>query len=104
MKQITIKELKEIISKEDKIMVQFKTPWCGVCKMNQPIVDKLIEEDKFKTKWYFVDADAEEAWEEDGNAEFALKLVPTFMYFKKGKKEWEANNFQSQEVLEKVMA
>lgn len=101
MKKIKLKEL-EKIAKSERALVKFSTKWCGVCKMNEPILAELEKEYGNEINFYEIDVDATKAWEEDGNEKFAIKLVPTYHYYHHGKKLWDVNNFQSKDKFEAI--
>lgn len=95
MKKITINELKKEINSGKTLFVDFGANWCGECKMSEPII-KRIKKDFDSFEFLKLDVDTEKAWIEDGNKEFAIKKVPTFLVYKNGKKVDEAFGFQTE--------
>lgn len=103
MKKVKISELKEIIQSKKNVMVRFQTEWCGVCKVNSPMLNKVYERHNDSITFLDVDVDREDLWHEDGNREFAILLVPTYHFYSKGQKKWEQNNFVPEIKFEEVI-
>lgn len=103
MNKVKISELKEIIKKEKNVLVSFKTEWCGVCKINAPMVRNVYERNKSEITFLEVDVDKEDLWKEDGNEEFSILLVPTYNFYSNGEKKWEQNNFVLEVKFEEII-
>ena len=68
---------KELVSKEDKVLVDFFANWCGPCKMLAPVLEK-VESD---IKVIKVDTDVFE----DLAREYDVMSIPTLVLLDKGK-------------------
>ncbi|QZX49218.1 co-chaperone YbbN [Mycoplasma sp. E35C] len=101
MKNISLKELETLIETNKKpLFVKFTWEQCGVCKMNEPIIEKVAKERQEQYDCYHIDVDKEQMWaEDDPNHKWAIKVVPVYMVFKDGKKVFEHVNFISEDKL-----
>nr|2YPM_A Chain A, LAFCA THIOREDOXIN [synthetic construct] len=82
--QVTNKdEFESILSEADKlVVVDFTATWCGPCKMIAPKFEELSEE--YPDNVVFLKVDVDEV--EDVAAEYGISAMPTFQFFKNGKK------------------
>ena len=69
------------IKSEDVSVIQFSAAWCGPCKTQKPIMDKLAVEYKNKAGFYY--ADIEDGGINTGSAA-GIRGVPTVIIYKKG--------------------
>ncbi|KAI2789739.1 Thioredoxin [Penicillium oxalicum] len=78
----TDKEWKELVEKsQEPVVVDFFATWCGPCKAIAPVVEKMSENAP-SVKFYKVDVDQlAEVAQENG-----ISAMPTFVFFKDGKK------------------
>jgi thioredoxin 1 len=78
--EISSSELREKISKGEKVIVDFHAKWCGPCKMMKPTFEKLTNENTTEVGMYTMDVDL--------NRELAVELgirsVPTIKIFNEG--------------------
>ncbi|TXD84213.1 thioredoxin family protein [Subsaximicrobium wynnwilliamsii] len=90
--------LKEIISENDIVMVQYSATWCGNCKIMKPKFKKLATEHENAS---FVIADAEKFPESRTLAK--VDNLPTFALFKNGElvNQVQTNKF---DVLKELVA
>lgn len=82
MSQVTLNQenFDQSIEKEKLFLVDFWAPWCGPCKMMEPIVDELTEQsDGFSVGKLNIDENQKVA------EQFSVMSVPTFLLFKEGK-------------------
>jgi thioredoxin 1 len=82
MKEILIEnevQFDEII-KEGVCLVDFYANWCGPCKMLAPFVEEIAEEYDGKIKVCKVDVDNVESLA----YRYAVRSIPTLLYFKNG--------------------
>ena len=96
MKHIkTLAELKELINKNEVVIVDFYTTWCGPCKIIGPIFEKLSKE---YPSALAVKCDCEDS--EDLVDSFGIKAIPTFIKFVNGKKDTVVNGPDKTKLLE----
>lgn len=90
--------LKEIISENEMVMVQYSATWCGNCRIMKPKFKKLATEHENAS---FVIADAEKFPESRTLAN--VDNLPTFALFKNGKlvNQVQTNKF---DVLKELVA
>ena len=61
-------------------LVDFWAPWCGPCRMQGPIVEKIAEEMGDQVRCYKVNIDEEQ----ESAAKFMVQSIPTLLVFKNG--------------------
>ncbi|CAM9478301.1 unnamed protein product [Hapterophycus canaliculatus] len=80
--EITDESFEEEVLKEDRpVLVFFRAPWCGPCRMVGPIVDEVIAEhgEKLKVLELCTDENPKTV------AEFNIRNIPTLMLFSERK-------------------
>ena len=82
MKEIkTVEEFKDVISQNENVVVDVSAlSWCQPCKMMKPIFDYMSEIYDGKVLTVLVDVDTNG----DAVAEYGVRAVPTFLFFKNG--------------------
>jgi thioredoxin 1 len=81
-KEFTVQNWEKEVLKSDKpVLVDFWAPWCGPCRMQGPLVEKLAEEvgDSAVVGKLNSDEQAEVA------AQYGIRSIPTLLVFKDGK-------------------
>lgn len=86
---------KELIKKEDKVLIDFFANWCGPCKMLSPI----LEQAKGEIKVIKVDVDVFE----DLAREYGVMSIPTLVLLEKGKEIKRNVGFMDKSSLEKYI-
>lgn len=71
----------EVEQSKGVVMVDFYAEWCGPCKQQAPIVEKLAQEYAGKAKIGKMDVDQNPQTGE----KFGIMSIPTIMIFKDGK-------------------
>ena len=92
---ITEKNFEEEVLKSEKtVVLDFYADWCGPCKMQSPIIDKLAEERAdIKVGKINVDENSELA------EKYGIMSIPTIIIIKKGE---VANQFVGLTSKEKI--
>jgi len=100
MTELTQDNLGEILSSNNKVMVQYGAGWCGNCRLTKPKFKRMSSENQNIT---FVYVDAEKL---PGSRQFAdVSNLPTFAGFVDGKlvKQSQGNKIEViQDVLHEV--
>ena len=94
VKELTVDTFKETIA-HGTVLVDFWAPWCGPCKMQVPILDKVAEQigDAAVIAKVNVDEAAPLA------AEYGVRSIPTLILFKDGKKVQDFIGVQQEHAL-----
>ena len=83
--EITDKDFDKTIAK-GVVLVDFWAPWCGPCRLQAPILDKVAE--KLGATARIVKVNVDDNTESAGK--FGIQSIPTLLLFKDGT---EANRF-----------
>jgi len=96
------KNLMEVLSENEKVLVKFGASWCGPCRVMGKRIEKMVKdgfEEKTSTKTFSVDI------EEKAGAGRAHKIkgIPTFVFFKNGVEQSRFNGIKSIADFEKMV-
>lgn len=94
VKEINSAQLRETLSKEDKVLVDFFATWCGPCKMLAPVLDKVaskVENVAFVKVDIDKNADAAQA--------FGVQVIPTLVLVEKGQIKAKTQGFMPEGAL-----
>ena len=98
VKEIKEKEFKEIIEKEEKVLIDCYAPWCGPCRLLSPIIDELAKETD-SCKFYKLNVDdAEEI-----SREYKIMSIPTLLLFEKGELKQKTIVLKSKSEIKKII-
>lgn len=78
--EITDNNIKEVLSSDLPIMVDFWAEWCGPCRMIGPSVDEISREFEGKAIVGKVNVDNNP----DTAAQYGIRNIPTILFFKDG--------------------
>lgn len=85
----------EVLGGKGVFLVDFWAPWCGPCRMLEPIVEELAKDFKDKAKVGKLNVD--ESPQTAGK--FGVMSIPTILIFKDGKLAETMVGVQSKEVF-----
>lgn len=96
IKEITEKDFEqEVTNSTVPVLVDFWAPWCGPCRMQAPVLEKLAEELGPKMKFCKVNTDENQNLAQ----RFSVFSIPSLMLFKDGKLAGQWVGFQPEREL-----
>ncbi|XP_021754839.1 uncharacterized protein LOC110720144 [Chenopodium quinoa] len=72
-----------VLESDLPVMVEFWAPWCGPCRIVQPVIDELSKEFAGKLKVFKVNTDESATIASD----YGVRSIPTVIIFKNGEKK-----------------
>ncbi|XP_029382093.1 thioredoxin b isoform X2 [Echeneis naucrates] len=81
------------------VVVDFTATWCGPCKQIGPQFAEMSEKPEYKNV-IFLKVDVDEA--EDVSGHCGIKCMPTFQFFKNGKKVDEFSGANTDTLTQKL--
>ena len=78
--EITDNNIKEVLSTDLPVLVDFWAEWCGPCRMVGPTIDQISKEFEGKAVVGKVNVDNNP----DTAAEYGIRNIPTILFFKNG--------------------
>ncbi|HNX53797.1 MAG TPA: thioredoxin [Pontiellaceae bacterium] len=81
------------------VLVDFWAPWCGPCKMQTPILEKVADKIGDKAVIAKVNVDESPALA----AQFGVRSIPTLILFKNGQKVRDFIGVQQEAALVEVL-
>lgn len=91
---------KELISKsQEATLVDFYADWCGPCQTMNPIIDEVLDELGGKIKLLKLNVDKSPQLAQ----QFAVRSIPHYILFKKGKILWRKGGIITKRDLHAVL-
>ena len=79
-----MEEFNKLINGSKPVLVDFFATWCGPCRMQSPILDKVKSTVGDEADVLKIDVDQNKALA----AKYTIKSVPTLIIFKNGEPVW----------------
>ena len=89
----------EVIEAEQPVMVHFWTPWCGLCRLIEPILKQLESENNQAVKLVAINAD--ENFKIANH--YRIRNLPTIILFYQGKPIQKMDNFDNRDRLQQAL-
>ncbi len=94
------KDFDALLASEGTVLVDFWAPWCGPCRMQTPILEKLADELDGSAAIAKVNVDEEAGLA----ARFQVSSIPTLIIFKDGKPVRQMVGVQQAATLKDALA
>ena len=90
----------DVVKTQGKVLVDFWAPWCGPCRMQTPILEKLAASGTVNAKIVKVNTD-----ENPGIArQFGIVSIPTLILFENGAEKERYVGVQPETVLKSKLS
>lgn len=90
---------KSVLQNETPVLVDFWAPWCGPCKMAEPILEEMSEE--YAGKLIITKLNVDESPSTPQN--FGVMSIPTTILFKDGKEVGRQIGFAGKKAFEDLV-
>ncbi len=85
----------EVLDASGKVLVDFWAPWCGPCKMQTPILERLVKSGTISAKIAKLNTDENP----ETAQKFGIHSIPTLILFADGKEAERLVGVQPENVL-----
>ncbi len=79
------------------VLADFSAPWCGPCRVMEPIIKEIINDYKGKATVLEIDIDSQKRLATD----FMVQSIPTLILFKDGQEIKRMVGIQSKSAIER---
>lgn len=101
VKGINESELRESIQNSQKpIVIDFYAPWCGPCKVAEPLLEEFSEKNSASVDFYKVNVDDNPELTD----EYGIRNIPTFILLEGGEVKNKLVGSPTKEKLEKLIS
>ena len=89
----------EVVRDSGLVLVDFWAPWCGPCRMQTPILEKLAKSGEINIRIAKLNTDNDPALAQ----QFNISSIPTMILFKEGKEIERFEGVQPERVLKEKL-
>ena len=94
-----MENLKDILSGNKPVLIDFFAEWCGPCKAMKPVLDNLKRELGDNVRIIKIDIDKNNALA----ASYDIQSVPTLILFKENKIVWRASGARQMSEIKNII-
>ena len=88
----------KVLKAEKPVLVEFGAPWCGPCKLLEPVLSELANQYDGKIDIFSINVDMTP----ELVMEYNIMGVPTVILFRGGKPEHRLTGYRPKQALEKA--
>lgn len=97
---MNLPEIISTIKSDERVFIRFHAPWCGVCKLIAPFVERMKADERF-SGITFLDVDVEESL--DVKEAFKINNLPYFAIFNTSKLVEEYSTSKKDQIEQSLL-